>query len=118
MHSRREFLAGTLAGLTTAALSPLALAENLVPSQNSVPALGAELYTVRQLAEKDLPGTLAGVRKIGYRRLKPMGACTNGVRRIYAKPSSMPVCRCQADTLAIRTSTVDLNTRKHWACTI
>ena len=67
MQTRREFLTGTVAGLTTATLSPMALAAN------SAPVLGAELYTVRKPIQKDLPNTLAAVRKIGYRTVEAYG---------------------------------------------
>lgn len=64
MHTRREFLAGTLAGLTTASLAPLAFATR------PAPPLGVQLYTVRKQVDANLAGTLAAIRKIGYRTVE------------------------------------------------
>ena len=58
MTSRREFLLSTVATIGGASLSGLA-GERPKP-------LGAQLYTVRDQAERDLPGVLAAIHKIGY----------------------------------------------------
>ncbi len=59
MITRRTFLA-----LTAAALPGLALrAEERIP-------LGAQLYSVRQMAETDLPGTLRQIHAIGYQEVE------------------------------------------------
>jgi sugar phosphate isomerase/epimerase len=58
MLHRREFLQ-----LSIAAASGLAAAR-LLPSERR--SLGAQLYTVRQDAERDLPAVLEAIRKIGY----------------------------------------------------
>lgn len=52
MLTRRELLAA-------AAAAPLAGARKKLP-------IGVQLYSVRTLCQKDLPGTLAGVKKAGY----------------------------------------------------
>jgi sugar phosphate isomerase/epimerase len=49
------------AGLAAVGLEPLAFGQEL-----SRP-VGVQLYTVRSLVDKDLPGTLKAIRKIGYR---------------------------------------------------
>ncbi len=54
--SRRSFLATTLA---TTAAAPLALAAKHIP-------IGLELYSVRDQLDKDLPGTVRAVAKMGY----------------------------------------------------
>ncbi len=68
MHTRREFLAGALAGVATTALEPAGFAER------PWPPLGLQLYTVRQQVESDLSGTLAAIRKIGYRTVESYAA--------------------------------------------
>ena len=60
--TRRDFLkttaVGTVALMAGAAL-PLRAARKDIP-------IGVQLYSVRQTAAADLPGTLAGIKKIGY----------------------------------------------------
>jgi len=68
MHTRREFVAGAIAGIATASLPPKAFAAP------SAPPLGVQLYTVRNLVSTDLPGTLATIRKIGYRTVETFAA--------------------------------------------
>jgi sugar phosphate isomerase/epimerase len=58
MLNRREFLQ-----LSIAAASGLAAARLLASERRS---LGAQLYTVRQEAERNLPAVLEAIRKIGY----------------------------------------------------
>ncbi len=64
MHTRRKFLTAATAGLAAVAVKPLAFAEK------PWPPLGVQLYTVRQLAQTDLPNVLAAIRKIGYRTVE------------------------------------------------
>lgn len=68
MHSRREFLAGAVAGLTTVALNPSAFASR------PAPPVGVQLYTVRKQVQADLPGTLQAIRKIGYTTVETYAA--------------------------------------------
>src|SRR5215212_7791789 len=76
--SRRGLLAGAAGGTAAAAVTPaLAQAmrarkaqgrrELLVPQQN----IGIQLYTVRDLADADLPGLLATLASIGYTEVEP-----------------------------------------------
>ena len=64
MHTRRDFLRYSLASLSSASLEPLALV-----AKTSIP-LGAQLYTVRKEAERDLPRVLAQIRAIGYEEVE------------------------------------------------
>jgi sugar phosphate isomerase/epimerase len=58
MYDRREFLQ-----LSIAVASGLAASRLLASERRS---LGAQLYTVREQAERDLPAVLEAIRKIGY----------------------------------------------------
>lgn len=64
MHSRRDFLAGAGAGVAAFALTRRAF------GKKTDRPLGVQLYTVRSLVDKDFPGTLAAIRKIGYRTVE------------------------------------------------
>lgn len=68
--SRRQFLQQTLLG---AAGLTLGLASSArAQSAKRIP-VGLQLYSVRQQCEKDLPGTLKEVAKIGYRHVEWAG---------------------------------------------
>jgi sugar phosphate isomerase/epimerase len=64
MPTRREFVTSAGAALTALTLAPRAFGKNIDRH------LGVQLYTVRSLVDKDLPGTLAAIRKIGYRTVE------------------------------------------------
>jgi sugar phosphate isomerase/epimerase len=71
--SRRDFLA-TAAG-TAAAFSVGAKAfghEQAAPAKKSIP-VGLQLYSVRNQCQKDLPGTIAAVAKMGYQGVEFAG---------------------------------------------
>src|ERR1700692_79257 len=63
MLNRRGFLQ-----LSTAAAGGLATARLLASEGRP---LGAQLYTVRQDAARDLPAVLEAIRKIGYTEVEP-----------------------------------------------
>lgn len=63
MFSRREFLRLSAAGASALALSRFSFAAAHTP-------IGVQLYTVRNVAEQDLPGTLAQIKKIGYEEVE------------------------------------------------
>jgi sugar phosphate isomerase/epimerase len=64
MLTRREFVQNAAAGAATLALAPTALAKK------SDRPVGVQLYTVRTVLQNDVPGTLAAIRKIGYRTVE------------------------------------------------
>jgi hypothetical protein len=64
MPTRREFVTGAAASAAACALAPRAFGKKMDRP------LGVQLYTVRSLVDKDLPGTLAAIRKIGYRTVE------------------------------------------------
>ncbi len=61
--TRRNFLRGISLGVPALSLSRFAFAGARQP-------LGVQLYTVRNLAEQDLPGVLAQIRSIGYEEVE------------------------------------------------
>lgn len=56
------------AGLAALSAAPRAFGEK------AEPALGVQLFTVRSQVASDLPGTLAAIRKIGYRTVETFGS--------------------------------------------
>ncbi|MFZ0885874.1 MAG: TIM barrel protein, partial [Candidatus Acidiferrales bacterium] len=70
MTGRREFLKLSLAGAGTLAAGKFARAGIMTGAGAAHRPLGVQLYTVRDDAERDLPGVLAAVRKIGYREVE------------------------------------------------
>src|ERR1700734_2197554 len=64
MLTRREFVGTAVAGAAAAAFAPAAFGKNVAQP------LGVQLYTVRSIIGNDLPGTLAAIRKIGYRTVE------------------------------------------------
>ena len=65
MQTRRNFLA-TLGVAAFGIANKDALAGEILESDKKLKKVGLQLYTVRDLMEKDLPGTLARVAQIGY----------------------------------------------------
>lgn len=64
MVNRREFLKVSAASMALAAAG-----DNVFAFSGKRP-LGVQLYTVRDQAEKDLPGVLAAIKKIGYQEVE------------------------------------------------
>jgi len=63
MYGRREFIKCSIAAASGLAFEKLAQGAPRRP-------LGAQLYTVREEAERDLPAVLEAVRKIGYQEVE------------------------------------------------
>jgi sugar phosphate isomerase/epimerase len=66
MNNRREFMQ-----VTVATLAALAGSEFLNANAAAHRPIGAQLYTVRDQAERDLPTVLERIRKIGYQEVEP-----------------------------------------------
>jgi sugar phosphate isomerase/epimerase len=64
MLTRREFVGTAAAGVAAMAVAPAAF------GKKADQPLGVQLYTVRSIIQNDLPGTLAAIRKIGYRTVE------------------------------------------------
>ena len=75
MSSRREFLSTVAAGLTASALRPAwsfgAEAPEIKTPLNG--PVGLQLWSLREFLPKDLPGTLAKVRAMGFRDVEGAG---------------------------------------------
>jgi sugar phosphate isomerase/epimerase len=68
MITRRSFLKSSAAALPAIALPGLALQNNGIPAAPK--PLGVQLYTVRNLAEKNLPAVLKQISAIGYQEVE------------------------------------------------
>lgn len=75
MPSRRQFLNTVATGLGTAALAPVwarAAERGEIKSPLNGP-IGLQLWSLREYLPKDLPGTLAKVRDMGFREVESAG---------------------------------------------
>jgi sugar phosphate isomerase/epimerase len=68
MLTRREFAGSAAAGIAALALGPRAFGKKVDRP------LGVQLYTVRSIIQNDMPGTLAAIRKIGYKTVEAFAA--------------------------------------------
>jgi sugar phosphate isomerase/epimerase len=75
MQSRRDFLARMTAGLGAAALRPsVGWTADKVEIRTALKgAVGLQLWSLREYLPKDLPGTLAKVRAMGFREVEGAG---------------------------------------------
>jgi sugar phosphate isomerase/epimerase len=64
-YSRREFLQAGATGLAWAVAPRSAQAAARVAKQRKI-QVGVQLYSVRELCKKDLPGTLKAIKEMGY----------------------------------------------------
>lgn len=89
MQNRRSFLAAlgaTAAGLAVGRRSADALIESDAPRNSTsgrISRVGLQLYTVRRLADKDLPGTLAQVAHIGYKEVELAGLYNRSAAEVH-----------------------------------
>jgi sugar phosphate isomerase/epimerase len=89
MSSRRTFLGAMTAGIGAAALRgrpAFAAADALPPEVKSAlgAPLGVQLYSVREYAPKDLPGTLARLRALGIVEVESAGLYDRDVATVRA----------------------------------
>jgi hypothetical protein len=75
MPSRRAFLNKVAAGLGASALGPRGLAAQDTPEIKTAlnGPVGLQLYSLREYLPKDVPGTLAKVRAMGFREVEAAG---------------------------------------------
>jgi len=74
MTSRREFLSTLAAGLAVSAMRPSgALGADAEIKSSLGGPIGLQLWSLREYGPKDLPGTLAKVRAMGFREVESAG---------------------------------------------
>lgn len=89
MQNRRSFLAAlgaTAAGLAVGRRPADALTAPNAPRNSTtgrISRVGLQLYTVRRLADKDLPGTLAQVARIGYKEVELAGLYNRSAAEVH-----------------------------------
>ncbi|HTJ21153.1 MAG TPA: sugar phosphate isomerase/epimerase [Gemmatimonadaceae bacterium] len=89
MQNRRRFLAAlgaTAAGLAVGRRSGDAFTAPDAPRDSTsgrISRVGLQLYTVRRLADKDLPGTLAQVAGIGYKEVELAGLYNRSAAEVH-----------------------------------
>ncbi len=72
MHTRREILASLVAGLGATALGPRLAAQKEIKTTLNGP-VGLQLWSLREYLPKDLRGTLAKVRALGFQEVEAAG---------------------------------------------
>src|ERR1700737_1344208 len=94
MSSRREFLSTVAAGLTASAMKPTwawaADAPEIKSPLNG--PIGLQLWSLREYLPKDLPGTLAEVRAMGFEVVESAGLWKH----------TLPEFRAALDTAGLR----------------
>jgi len=91
MTNRRTFLKNTaLLALSTPLLKNDSFA---VPAARKLPALGIQLYMVKEDIEKDTPGTLAQLGKMGYTQIESYG----GNKGVFWGMSNKDFCKLAKD---------------------
>jgi sugar phosphate isomerase/epimerase len=108
--TRRRFLAAlgaTAAGLAVGSRPvDASSAFDAAPSGRRLSRIGLQLYTVRRIAAKDLPGTLEQVARIGYKEVELAGLYDHSAAEIHdllqrnglAAPSShLPISAFETD---------------------
>jgi sugar phosphate isomerase/epimerase len=96
MSSRREFLTtiGALAGATVLAPARAAIGATDVGSALGAP-LGLQMWSLREYLPKDLPGTLAKIRAMGFRDVEGAGLWHHTVAELRAALDAAGL-RCQS----------------------
>ena len=93
MPSRRDFLATVAAGAAVSSLRPdRALAADRPEIKTALNGpVGLQLWSLRKYLPKDLPGTLAQVRAMGFREVEGAGLWRHSVK--CCAPPSRPAPR-------------------------
>ena len=95
MHSRRAFLTSVAAGLGGAVVAPIrARAQGDVKTSLNGP-LGLQLWSLREYLPKDLRGTLAKVRALGFREVEGAGLWGHSAAEMRAALDGAGL-RCQS----------------------
>jgi sugar phosphate isomerase/epimerase len=81
--SRREFL-GAVSTMAATVACRRASAGNIVEVRRRLGPIGIQLYTVRAQMRADMPGTLAGIAKLGYKRVEFAGYFNRSAKDVRA----------------------------------
>lgn len=84
MITRRDFLATVGAMAATAACRRAAAAGTTVEIKRKLGPIGIQLYTVRGQMRADMPGTLAQIAKIGFKKVEFAGYFNRSARDVRA----------------------------------
>jgi len=117
--SRRQFLRDASVGALGAAFALEALAKPAAPHGH---ALGVQLYTMQGLLVKDFDGTLAALRRIGYREVEVVGLLGHDAKTYRAaldaaglRAPSVHVLSTTAQALFVEMATGRVPVDKAWA---
>ena len=95
MWSRREFISNVAAGLVVpAAASELLAAQEEIKTPLNGP-VGLQMWSLREYLPKDLPGTLAKVRAMGFREVEGAGLWKHTVGELKTAMDTAGL-RCQS----------------------
>lgn len=95
MHSRREFLGALVTGVATSAVFPaLSSAQPEIQTALNGP-VGLQLWSLREYLPKDLEGTLAKVRAMGFREVEGAGLWGRSVQG-FRRALDAAGLRCQS----------------------
>ena len=110
MPSRRDFLTTVAAGAAVSALRPSrALAADRPEIKTALNGpVGLQLWSLRKYLPKDLPGTLAQVRAMGFREVEGAGLWRHSVKEIRDSFDAAGL-RCQSTHMGLERLRDDLS---------
>lgn len=95
MGSRRDFISSIAAGLAALPALRSAAAEAATPASSLGGPIGLQLWSVRESLKKDVPGTLARVRAMGFSEVETAGTWGQTVEEHRAALDKVGL-RCRA----------------------
>lgn len=109
MRSRRNFLTTVVAGLGASALRPTAalVADHAAIKTVLNGPVGLQLWSLREYLPKDLPGTLAKVRAMGFREVEGAGLWGHSLPEFRAALDKAGL-RCQSTHMGLENLNGDL----------
>jgi sugar phosphate isomerase/epimerase len=106
MHTRREFLSTTVAALAAARTLTAGVRQREIVSRLGGP-IGLQLWSLREYLPKDLPGTLAKIRAMGFREVEGAGLWGRTAAELKAALDAAGL-RCQSAHMGYERLTKDL----------
>jgi sugar phosphate isomerase/epimerase len=95
MHSRRKFLGLLAAGVAASAVTPEASLRQAEIKTSLNGPVGLQLWSLRDYLPKDLPGTLAKVRAMGFREVEGAGLWKHTAKELRSAMDAAGL-RCQS----------------------